>query len=919
MNLKRIIGSHFANYRESYEANRLIAKGLIHPTRVQGLPARPRPARPRWTCTRNSHQGKIGVLALAPREGLGVTNPEKRAQHLDGDQPVPRQVTDARAPGEPRRPRSVSTVLRSGCVPVRFDAWLQSPIPPRRCRLRGGPPGLRPGSGRAPICAGWTRRSRSWPPTGTPPLDQSAQLARELDEARARTERLRVQVRNLVSPPQSVQGMSERMRSMLRLAEDEAGEMLAQAEQEADQLRAEAPRPRPNGWWPPRSRTQAAAPCRGAGCGTAIGAGDRPGPRRARRRDRRGAGAAHRRPDRRGAATSHLVDGIGVAGARSIEEDFTIAMNRRRSEALAALLAERERLELEVEDAGGRRGAGSCRTRARPGRSAGRGGAGADRRPTRSPPTRNRRTRELIQIRGRIVEQLGGARAALDELIEGLEPVRDETDPDGAIGVSAADPVAAVGAAPPADADSGSTAVISATQDDRPDEPSARPTTDSGPPAARPPASVPPARPAPPAAATPNPSSPVRGGRPAQPRRPTRPVPAPIPGPAARTGSARPAPPRPAANPTAATAPAAPAPRPRARFPPRHRLARRGRPAPSPARTGGGDRRPRPGGRPSIPHQPTHHRPPPTRVPRRPRTPTPAGIRPGTPSPHPARARRARPGRAPIRRPTGRCPAVAATGRSRHECPAVGRPRTATDRTERPAPQRRVRPDPGGAGPTSTRRASAGGPRPSRTRRRPDHHVRRSGRDELVTARTPVGLGRGRAGHTAHQPVAVGSPLGARDAGRRQPRRRRPVAAAASSHDDHRPCRGRRPNGTTAPTARRSPGTSHRPRDHSPSSPAAARSARPARTLVSCTGSSCDKSGDPGGAWQGAARSSYRVYPPGRQRRQGSAGRRNYCANFRWQDTRTAAGRRTPRRAARRSRRPRTGSRGPRPACGPAA
>ncbi|HTI21491.1 MAG TPA: crotonyl-CoA carboxylase/reductase, partial [Kutzneria sp.] len=32
MNLKRIIGSHFANYREAWEANRLIAKGKIHPT-----------------------------------------------------------------------------------------------------------------------------------------------------------------------------------------------------------------------------------------------------------------------------------------------------------------------------------------------------------------------------------------------------------------------------------------------------------------------------------------------------------------------------------------------------------------------------------------------------------------------------------------------------------------------------------------------------------------------------------------------------------------------------------------------------------------------------------------------------------------------------------------------------------------------
>ncbi len=32
MNLKRIVSSHFANYRESWEANRLIAQGKIHPT-----------------------------------------------------------------------------------------------------------------------------------------------------------------------------------------------------------------------------------------------------------------------------------------------------------------------------------------------------------------------------------------------------------------------------------------------------------------------------------------------------------------------------------------------------------------------------------------------------------------------------------------------------------------------------------------------------------------------------------------------------------------------------------------------------------------------------------------------------------------------------------------------------------------------
>ncbi len=38
MSLKRIVSSHFANYRESWEANRLIAKGRIHPTLSKAYP-----------------------------------------------------------------------------------------------------------------------------------------------------------------------------------------------------------------------------------------------------------------------------------------------------------------------------------------------------------------------------------------------------------------------------------------------------------------------------------------------------------------------------------------------------------------------------------------------------------------------------------------------------------------------------------------------------------------------------------------------------------------------------------------------------------------------------------------------------------------------------------------------------------------
>ncbi len=81
MNLKRIVGSHFANYRESWEANRLIAKGMVHPTlsRTYALADVGQAA---LDVHHNLHQGKVGVLCLAPEEGLGVRDPELRERHL---------------------------------------------------------------------------------------------------------------------------------------------------------------------------------------------------------------------------------------------------------------------------------------------------------------------------------------------------------------------------------------------------------------------------------------------------------------------------------------------------------------------------------------------------------------------------------------------------------------------------------------------------------------------------------------------------------------------------------------------------------------------------------------------------------------------------------------------------------------------
>jgi crotonyl-CoA reductase len=82
MNLKTLKGCHFANYRESWEANRLVCEGRIHPTlsRVYTLDQTADAAQ---AVQHNLTEGKLGVLCLAPEEGLGVTDVALRERHID--------------------------------------------------------------------------------------------------------------------------------------------------------------------------------------------------------------------------------------------------------------------------------------------------------------------------------------------------------------------------------------------------------------------------------------------------------------------------------------------------------------------------------------------------------------------------------------------------------------------------------------------------------------------------------------------------------------------------------------------------------------------------------------------------------------------------------------------------------------------
>lgn len=79
MRAKRIIGSHGSTLQEALEANRLIQMGKIQPalsrvTRLDDV------AETAHELDANRHVGKVGVLCMAPEEGLGVEDPELRAK-----------------------------------------------------------------------------------------------------------------------------------------------------------------------------------------------------------------------------------------------------------------------------------------------------------------------------------------------------------------------------------------------------------------------------------------------------------------------------------------------------------------------------------------------------------------------------------------------------------------------------------------------------------------------------------------------------------------------------------------------------------------------------------------------------------------------------------------------------------------------
>jgi crotonyl-CoA reductase len=79
MKLKSIKSSHFANYREAWDANKLISQGRIQPV-LSAVHRLDDVGEAAYQVHHNLHEGKIGVLCLAPEEGLGIDDPEFRAK-----------------------------------------------------------------------------------------------------------------------------------------------------------------------------------------------------------------------------------------------------------------------------------------------------------------------------------------------------------------------------------------------------------------------------------------------------------------------------------------------------------------------------------------------------------------------------------------------------------------------------------------------------------------------------------------------------------------------------------------------------------------------------------------------------------------------------------------------------------------------
>ena len=89
MKLKRIVSSHFANYQEAWNMNRLIDQGRIQPVMSAELRPRPTSARRRAPSTATRPRASSPCAAWRPPRASASRSREARAHRRGQDHPVP--------------------------------------------------------------------------------------------------------------------------------------------------------------------------------------------------------------------------------------------------------------------------------------------------------------------------------------------------------------------------------------------------------------------------------------------------------------------------------------------------------------------------------------------------------------------------------------------------------------------------------------------------------------------------------------------------------------------------------------------------------------------------------------------------------------------------------------------------------------
>ncbi|MGH3915967.1 MAG: chromosome segregation protein [Pseudonocardiaceae bacterium] len=239
---------------------------------------------------------------------------------------------------------------------------------------------------------------------------QAAELARQLEAARQELDEARRELQRLSAPPDTVEGMSERLKRMVRLARGEAAGIIARAEAAAVTRMAEAE----------------------SDASDVRGRYEQLISETQRRRSEMEAEHERVLTQARQCAAETVaqakqrvaeLDAASAAKRKQVEEDFDITMSVRRSDAVRASAEEEARSKAAAE----RRIAEADRRIVEATEVARRVVTEADQRANAMINDATRRVEELRTVRRQIAEQLQSVHATLDHTFEHLAPKTEET------------------------------------------------------------------------------------------------------------------------------------------------------------------------------------------------------------------------------------------------------------------------------------------------------------------------------------------------------------------------------------------------------------------------------------------------------------------------------------------------------------